>query len=75
VVKIKVEVAIEQVVMLVMENLQIIGKDMATRNVKKCLLAPISYKHTKHTTMKELVDPRAQMIFVKLRWEKIVENL
>jgi hypothetical protein len=25
--------------------------------------------------MKELVDPRAQMIFVALRWEKVIKNL
>jgi hypothetical protein len=38
------------------------------------MLTPISYKHTENTTMKELVDPRAQMILVTLQWEKNVEK-
>ncbi len=40
----------------------------------KDMLTPISYKHTENTTMKELVDPRAQMILVTLQWEKNVEK-
>jgi len=34
-VEVEVEVAIKQVVMLMMENLQILDKDMATKNVQK----------------------------------------
>jgi hypothetical protein len=36
VVETKVKVAVEQVAMLVMENLQIFDKDMATKSIKKC---------------------------------------
>jgi hypothetical protein len=35
-VQVEVEVAIKQVVMPMMENLQILDKDMATKSVQKC---------------------------------------
>ncbi len=39
------------------------------------MLAFIAYKHIKHATWKEIIDPRSQMIPITQWWDKIVDEL